>query len=170
MSKHNENVFAVSLNKLEINNDFDIGNSIKSRSDIVNEIESNDNFSIFNYNVNDLNEQSNLSKFQNPEGFEISAIDFNENIDRKLLNKATEQMLDLEYKQINCVENCKADDVTSEQNFKLIQYVLDNTTRDKDGRLVMPLLWRNEVAHLLGKNFQLAKNILISNCYWCWYI
>ena len=163
LNKPNENVFAVSLNELEINNDFDICNSIKSRSDIVNEIESNDNFSIFNYNVNDLNEQSNLSKFENPEGFEISAIDFNENIDRKLLNKATEQMLDLEYKQINYVENCKDDDVTSEQNFKLIQYVLDNTTRDKDGRLVMPLLWRNEVAHLLGKNFQLAKNILISN-------
>ena len=163
LNKPNENVFAVSLNELEINNDFDIGNSIKSRSDIVNEIESNDNFSIFNYNVNDLNEQSNLSKFQNPEGFEISAVDFNENIDRKLLNKATEQMLDLEYKQINYVENCKDDDVTSEQNFKLIQYVLDNTTRDTDGRLVMPLLWRNEVAHLLGKNFQLAKNILISN-------
>ena len=67
MSKHNENVFAVSLNKLEINNDFDICNTIKSRSDIINEqIESNDNFSIFDYNVN---EQYILSRFENPEGF-----------------------------------------------------------------------------------------------------
>ena len=93
----------------------------------------------------------------------MSAVDFNENVNHKLLNNATEQILELEYKQMNCVENCKDDYVKSEQNFKLVQYVLDNTSHNMDGRLIMPLLWHNEVAHMLRKNFQLAKSILNSS-------
>lgn len=43
------------------------------------------------------------------------------------------------------------------------QYVLNNTVQDMNGRLVMPLLWRSEVAHLQGSNYNLSKKVLKSN-------
>ena len=55
------------------------------------------------------------------------------------------------------------DDESSELNKKLIKFVFDETSRDESGRLQMPLLWRTEVAHLLGVNFELSKSILNSN-------
>ena len=51
----------------------------------------------------------------------------------------------------------------SELNSKLTQFALENTTRDEEGRLTMPLLWNHKVSHLLGKNFNLSKQILFSN-------
>ena len=35
--------------------------------------------------------------------------------------------------------------------------------RTDDGRLIVPLIWRPNVAHLLGKNFHLAKKILLGS-------
>ena len=55
------------------------------------------------------------------------------------------------------------DDYSSELNKDLIKFAIDNASRTHDGRLVMPLLWRTDVAHLLGRNYQLAKAILDSN-------
>ena len=54
------------------------------------------------------------------------------------------------------------DDYSSELNKDLIKFAIDNTSRTHDGRLVMPLLWRTD-AHLLGRNYKLAKAILDSN-------
>ena len=51
----------------------------------------------------------------------------------------------------------------SDLDESLIKHCLDNTIRKEDGRLVMPLLWKNNVQHLLGKNFNLAKAVLNSN-------
>ena len=55
------------------------------------------------------------------------------------------------------------DDFSSELNKDLIKFSIDNTSRTNDGRLIMPLLWRTDVAHLLGRNYNLAKAILDSN-------
>ena len=55
------------------------------------------------------------------------------------------------------------DDNTSDLNKDLIKFALDNTSRSDDGRLTMPILWRNDVSHLLGNNFKLAKAVLESN-------
>ena len=55
------------------------------------------------------------------------------------------------------------DDYSSELNKDLIKFAIDNTSRTHDGRLVMPLLWRTDVSHLLGRNYKLAKAILDSN-------
>ena len=48
-------------------------------------------------------------------------------------------------------------------NNELVQYLLNNTERTEDGRLVMPLLWNDKVKHLLAHNFKLAKSVLLSN-------
>ena len=50
----------------------------------------------------------------------------------------------------------------NEINLKLVNYILQNTTRDTDGRLVMPLAWNDRNYHLLSNNFQLCKQILSS--------
>ena len=42
-------------------------------------------------------------------------------------------------------------------NDKIVNYVLKNTEIDKDGRLIMPLIWNPKVKHLLGSNINLAK-------------
>ncbi|XP_068242385.1 uncharacterized protein [Palaemon carinicauda] len=50
-----------------------------------------------------------------------------------------------------------------ENNDKIVDYILSNTTRNADGRLVMPLIGNNKVKHLLGNNRHLATQILKSN-------
>ena len=55
------------------------------------------------------------------------------------------------------------DDSSTEINKILVDFVLRNTKRNEEGRLVMPLLWHSEVSHLLGQNYDLAKSILNSN-------
>ena len=50
----------------------------------------------------------------------------------------------------------------SELNKKLIKFVLNNTTRNEEGRLVMPLIWNSHCSHLLGQNKRLSEIILKS--------
>lgn len=54
-------------------------------------------------------------------------------------------------------------DVTREQDQRVVDFVLDNTTRDSSGRLSMPLLWNPKVKHMLAKNERLSKCVLQSN-------
>ena len=53
-------------------------------------------------------------------------------------------------------QNCKAND-------DVIDFVLNNTDRTTEGRLIMPLPWNPECKHLLGRNLNLSKSILQSN-------
>ena len=62
----------------------------------------------------------------------------------------------------NCIASGKNDPETHELNNTLIQYELDNCQRDKNGRVIMPLFWNSRVAHLLGDNYNISKNILLS--------
>ena len=50
----------------------------------------------------------------------------------------------------------------NEVNLKLLEYVYDNTVRENDGRLCMPLLWNPRVSQFLGKNYNLSLSILKS--------
>ena len=50
----------------------------------------------------------------------------------------------------------------SQTNIKLIEHVLENTHRDEEGRLVMPLAWNGKNSHLLSQNYNLSKQILNS--------
>ena len=50
----------------------------------------------------------------------------------------------------------------TELHINQIRYLLDNSTRADDGRLIFPLLWNSDVKHFLAKNFNLAKSVLAS--------
>ena len=74
-----------------------------------------------------------------------------------------------------------ADDLIKQTNFQLNLYDIEtssdyekdihvlctnyvvNSNPDTYRRLIMPLLWKNEVAHLLGSNYNLSKSVLRSN-------
>ena len=60
---------------------------------------------------------------------------------------------------------CDEEDEVSdtETNVKVIEFVLNNTKFDKDGRLTMPLSWNNKNSHLLSQNYFLARKLLESN-------
>jgi len=78
------------------------------------------------------------------------------------VRRATEDMLEsscrfcLDEDVVNVEEN-------EEMNNRLSTYCIDNCYRQDDGRLVLPLMWRSDVQHLLGTNFNLSKQILMSN-------
>ena len=55
------------------------------------------------------------------------------------------------------------DEVETETNVKLVNFVLDNTTYDGEGRLVMPLTWNNKNSHLLSQNYALSHKLLQTN-------
>ena len=44
-----------------------------------------------------------------------------------------------------------------------ISTVIDNIERADDGRLIVPILWNERNSHMLANNFNLSKNILMSN-------
>ena len=50
----------------------------------------------------------------------------------------------------------------SNVNKKIVDYVLKNTKRDREGRFIMPIVWNQKNVHLLGKNYNIAKSILSS--------
>lgn len=52
---------------------------------------------------------------------------------------------------------------SSHENETLVNFTIDNITRDHDGRLVVPIMWNSRNAHLLTKNFNLCKRLLMSN-------
>jgi hypothetical protein len=78
------------------------------------------------------------------------------------IRNATEDMLESECcLYLNNDET--ADETSVEINDKLSDYVLSNITCENNGRLIMPLMWNGDVQHLLGHNYNLAKQILKSN-------
>ena len=60
-------------------------------------------------------------------------------------------------------ESFDINDNQSTVDSEVVDYILNNTTREVNGRLLMPLPWRQEALHLLGTNYWLAKKILNSN-------
>jgi len=56
--------------------------------------------------------------------------------------------------------DCDTVDDDNTKNKALASFVIDNMTRDDDGRLVMPALWDTDVAHLLPNNYNLANSVL----------
>ena len=83
-------------------------------------------------------------------------------IDSKL-DEATSEALDRQYHYVMNIDVPIPDKLETETNNKLVSYVLDNTSRDVDNRLVMPLMWNAKNVHMLGRNYNLARCILKSN-------
>lgn len=83
-------------------------------------------------------------------------------IDDTKLAEATREVLS-NYDRSIYSEPRVEDESSTELNGKLIKFVLAETTRTQDGRLIMPLTWRGEVSHKLARNLDLSKCILSSN-------
>ncbi|XP_068209115.1 uncharacterized protein [Palaemon carinicauda] len=79
------------------------------------------------------------------------------------LERAAEEILSSKAESFSHSDSNLYDEDFTEENRKVVEFALENTCRDRDGRLVMPLLWNGKVAHLLGKNQNLSKAILKSN-------
>ena len=86
----------------------------------------------------------------------------NESVENEILTAAVEDILKQSYFLSNQY-TASVNNSTNESDARLNIYVLNNTSRTNEGRLVMPLLWRDEVSHLLAHNFNLSKQILKSN-------
>lgn len=90
----------------------------------------------------------------------------NDRLQRSLHDILTDSNFDVLNDKCNKLlnyDNYCADEYSSELDCKMVEFTLNNIKRDLDGKLIMPLLWRNEAAHLLGNNFNLCKQILKSN-------
>ena len=64
---------------------------------------------------------------------------------------------------INEYEEENMNELDSETNVKLIDYVISSTYRHDNGSLVMPIIWNSKIKHLLPQNFNLSFKILESN-------
>lgn len=83
-------------------------------------------------------------------------------LNEKVLQNAMEETLEEECNRSLGYDTEEFRENTTETNDKLTDYVLENTQRLENGRLRVPLTWREDVAKHLGKNLQLAKVILRS--------
>lgn len=85
-----------------------------------------------------------------------------DDIDPNLIDIALDDLLNT-----RCSDILEYDNISNEErefvNDELVNFALTNTIQLPDGRLQMPLLWNSKVAHLLGRNTNLAKKILQSN-------
>lgn len=79
------------------------------------------------------------------------------------LKRATDQILDGCCYDMLCYDRIKFPEDSVENNNKIVNYVLNNTIQNDEGRLVMPIIWNGKVSHLLGRNQNLARQILKSN-------
>ena len=89
----------------------------------------------------------------------------NEDIEKYGLQRVVDEALQIE-KHCHSVLNYdkiiyKEDSYIN--NDKLVDYVLKTTEIDNDGRLIMPLIWNPRVKHLLVRNINLSKQVLLSN-------
>ena len=92
-----------------------------------------------------------------------SVLDDNGNVIENELQRESQQMLEAFCS--NSINTCVQSDSSTENHeidSKLTKFAIENMTHKEDGRLVVPLLWNDEVAHLLCSNFNLAKAVLNS--------
>ena len=78
-------------------------------------------------------------------------------------DEPSDEVLDEACRQLLNEDQTPTESRESETNKRLISYVLDNTDRDNSGRLIMPIMWNARNCHLLAHNYNLARNILMSN-------
>ena len=91
-----------------------------------------------------------------------SVLDENKTVIYSELEKATKEILNEECSKLLQYDDFEYNENSVNSDDKLVKFVLDSATRNKEGRLILPLLWNN-ASHLLGKNQNLAKQILKSN-------
>ncbi len=96
---------------------------------------------------------------QDEQNMNFTVINEHGEVNEKELLKATNAILNGHCEQYLKYDN-EIDEFSIENNNMLSQYALDKIESLEDGRLQVPILWNGRVSHLLGKNFNLAKQIL----------
>jgi len=126
-------------------------------SNAVRTLEISSNSAIFDgLTVSDINDEVVTSAY-------FITMDESLEIDSAELERATTDVLERA-----CVNNLKLDqseeiETSTEENKNLMNWALNNCTRDADGRICLPLLWNARVKHLLGSNRKLAEAVLKSS-------
>ena len=91
------------------------------------------------------------------------AIDASGLVDDQFLDHATNEMIRCSDFHNLSYDNTIYNDSSREIDQEITNFVLDNTYRDDQGSLVMPLLWNEKVDHMLGQNINLSRSVLNSN-------
>ena len=105
--------------------------------------------------VNDELCTSNINIFS-----QYVVVDEKGEISETALEKAAEAILNEQFQNVLNYDKVTYEENTVDSNKSLTDFVLNNTNRREDGRLIMPLLWNSKVCRLLGTNYNLAKQIL----------
>lgn len=113
-------------------------------------------------NQSDLDDDEIISRKDTDESCANSVV-LGSDINDGDLEKATAQILNSISDEILGRETQIYNEDSTEINDKLINIVLDETKRARDGRLVVPLAWRANVSSALATNAGLAERILRSN-------
>lgn len=79
------------------------------------------------------------------------------------LQRATSEILESHCLKFLNYETDFIKEDSDEIHEKLITYVLNTIKRDDEGRIIVPLLWKESVSQLLGKKETLSKSVLNSN-------
>ena len=108
------------------------------------------------------NSFTNYSVCAFPSNSDLNVINDNDKINEDESMLVTEEILESQYQKVLNYDDDNETNMT-DVNKDIVKYVLANTRVDHNGRLIMPLTWRSNVSHLLGRNFELAKSILTSN-------
>ena len=84
-------------------------------------------------------------------------------IETSVLDNAVDEMINMHRARNMEYDNETYIDDRKECNDLAIKFVLDNTRQLQDGRLEMPLIWDDKVAHLLDRNYKLSRSVLRTN-------
>ena len=108
---------------------------------------------------NDINSDSvnstNINTF-------IDVLNDKGQINERKLNEATSEILEQQTDKLlnyDYIDNSES----NELNDGIVDYLISNAERSKEGRLIMPIPWNPDSKHLLGNNYYLSKKILYSN-------
>lgn len=91
---------------------------------------------------------------------EFSVLDSLGRIQHDKVQKATDQILELQCRQYISQDGDVYNDTSCELNKNLIDYTIKNIIRTDEGRIKVPLLWNGKVKNCLADNCNLAKVIL----------
>ena len=93
----------------------------------------------------------------------FSVLDESGNVNENMSSLALRAIVGESYRNILHYDTEKYEDRSIENDQTLIDYVIENTRGNNEGRLIMPLLWNGKVCDHFDNNFTLSKLILKSN-------
>lgn len=107
--------------------------------------------------------QANFSESHTNNDCQVTSVVINSETNDSDLSGISDEILNEHCNKILNYETNTVEEDETELNKGLVKFVLSETRRSDDGRLIMPLLWKPNVSTSLGQNSRLARQILKSN-------